>query len=283
MSAKSERERRRDERLAAEKAAAASDRRRLILGYVVAGRADARRGGRAGDRDRQRRRLDQPGRRRGDSRGRPHPGPQRLPARRRRPDGREGTPPPALAAGRPRRPRPRRPAASSQLDLEDEGNDPHHQGERDPRLRDQPADLGQPQPAAARRRRLQRDARALVLRPLARARPDRDPVLARPPRGGSARAQGRLRRGPRRGAVVPQPRDAVRGRGHRLDAADDLRQATRARRPSTRSATSATPTSGSAPSRCRSPSPNSACTPAFSGAPDRRRRGPGESMVGVAC
>ena len=37
MSAKSERERRRAERLAAEQAAAASERRRLMLGYVVAG------------------------------------------------------------------------------------------------------------------------------------------------------------------------------------------------------------------------------------------------------
>ena len=37
MSSKSERERRRAERLAAEQAAASSDRRRLILGYVVAG------------------------------------------------------------------------------------------------------------------------------------------------------------------------------------------------------------------------------------------------------
>lgn len=37
MSAKSEREKRREERLAAERAAASSDRRRLLLGYVVAG------------------------------------------------------------------------------------------------------------------------------------------------------------------------------------------------------------------------------------------------------
>ena len=37
MSAKSERERRREERLAAERAAASSEHRRLLLGYVVAG------------------------------------------------------------------------------------------------------------------------------------------------------------------------------------------------------------------------------------------------------
>ena len=136
------------ERLAAEQAAAASERRRLMLGYVVAGALTLAvvvglvivlpSGGDD----------DQPGRRRGDPRGRPHPGQERLPARRRRPT--------AARARRRRR--------SQQGDLEvaaeeagcelaarprGRGQHPHHQGERDPRLQDRPADLGQPQPASS--------------------------------------------------------------------------------------------------------------------------------------
>ena len=48
----------------------------------------------------------------------------------------------------------------------------------------------------AGRRRLPRDAAREPDGPLARARPDRDPVQPRSPRGGPARAQGRLRRVP---------------------------------------------------------------------------------------
>ena len=77
-----------------------------------------------------------------------------------------------------------------------------------PRLPHQPADLGQSRhhPIPAGRRRLREDTRADRLRPLSGARPDRDPVRARPAGSGPARPQGGLRREPIRDAAVPEPR-----------------------------------------------------------------------------
>ena len=69
------------------------------------------------------------------------------------------------------------------------------------------------------------------------------------PEAGPARPEGRLRREPVGHAAVPEPPDAVRGRGHRLDAAHGMQDATRGRRRWTRSATSATSTAAAAPRR----------------------------------
>ena len=160
---------------------------------------------------------------------------------------------------------------SHNLDLEnaaeDAGCDPAAQparrrkqppgaGRHAPRLPHQPADLGQPRhhPVPAGRRRLREDARADRVRPLARARPDRDPVRARPAgrrtsspsRGSSTRAHpgcscSRTPTCPMRSRPPPGPSSWAAS-------------STRGPRRWTRSATSATSSAAAAP-RARSRSP----------------------------
>ena len=240
---KEEKERLRAARLEAERREALAARKRLILGYGVAGVLTAAvlvgiviviasGGGGSGEDTPEAAHIDTAT---GSLNG-------------VAPDAREGTTPPAVEnldlenaaadAG-----------CDLRLGLPDEGSTHLEPDAKTPELPHQPADLGQPRhhPVPAGRRRLRGDARADRVRPLARARPDRDPVRARPAGGGPARPQGGLRREPVRDAAVPEPRHALRGRGHRLDAAPGVQAATRERRRWTRSATSATSSAAAAP------------------------------------
>ena len=92
----------------------------------------------------------------------------------------------------------------------------------------------------AGRRRLQRDADGDRLRPLAGARPDADPVLARPARGAtSSQLKGLYDTMYAGHLLFPNSQHALRGRGDHLDQPARLQDLQRRRRPSTRSAPSA--------------------------------------------
>ena len=82
---------------------------------------------------------------------------------------------------RPRRRRPKQAGCDLRLNLQDEGHEHIPAGSPTPGIRDQPADLRQPRRTAlpAGRRRLRGNAGGNRHRPLARARPAGDPVLAR--------------------------------------------------------------------------------------------------------
>ena len=175
-----ERARLREAREEKEKTHTSSERKRLMLGYGVAGViglvviagivvAVVSSGGGGGERHR------------------PTSTPQSGSTNGVQPDDRTGTKPPPSRS-------PNLQQAAKQagcvlrLHLKDEGHEHIPPGSEAPGLQDQPADLGQPRRTAlpAGRRRLQRNAAADRLRPLARARPHGDPVQPRPARNATS-------------------------------------------------------------------------------------------------
>ena len=261
----------------------AAQRRKLMIGYAGRRRDRAR-----GDRRDRGRRLLIRGRR-GERRG-PHQPGQRLDQRRAARRARPGPKPPPVKVTNLE-------AAAKQagcvlrLRLPGRGAQPHPAGIADPALQDQPADLGnhvEPPYQQADGAYSETPLEIDIVHSLEHGRMEIQYSPKLPERDQLA-LKGALRHDVRRGAALPQPTDALRRWRRRPGPTCSAARSTRARSPSTRSATSArrpgasTAASRSAPSRSpgRRRKPQAENQPQAPGSVGRGRSRPGSRLGGA--